>query len=42
MTQIGKAAEWVYRFCFREAAANKKSDVIARSLQIHAVSLVTP
>lgn len=24
MTQIGKAAEWVYRFCFREAVANKK------------------
>lgn len=42
MTQIGKAAEWVYRFCFREAAANKKSDAIARSLQIHAVSWVTP
>ena len=30
MTLIGKAAEWVYRFCFREAVQNKKeSDAIA-------------
>ena len=24
MTLIGKAAEWVYRFCFREAVTSKK------------------
>lgn len=24
MMQIGKAAEWVYRFCFREAVTSKK------------------
>ena len=30
ITQIGKAAEWVYRFCFREAVTSKKeSDAIA-------------